>query len=350
LPAVKTLALLVMLLMPIAVANARDAASVRVGDHASFIRVVLETAHRVQTTIILNPDGLSATITAAADLDIALPSRMTGVITAIDKATPQDTASSVTLHFRAAVKLASQSTLPPEAALGQRFVLDFQPLVSGAPSATDAAPPAPPIPAPKPKTLAAKPPAADQPTPEIPKPKNGDFVLTGFRSAAFGFSLESVLLAIDADFGHEIRTGATHSGSAGKHMLTLVSSPLLPNTTPPTIVYTIEPQPRGLSLVQLTWNGLGGAGLTEADAIKITEPMTGVFKSVAFVGGHTVIGLAMPDGQLVVFQGTDAAGNSVRMIMRPATGNGTGIGTGGEGDKRYVIDLTYTEGPTPQSK
>lgn len=348
LPAVKTLALLVMLLIPIAVANARDAASVRVGDHASFIRVVLETPHRVQTTIILNPDGLSATITAAADLDIAIPSRMTGAITAIDKATPEDAASGVTLHFRTPVKLTSQSTLPPEAALGQRFVLDFQPLASSvpAPSTTDAAPPSPPISAPKPKTLAAKPPAAEPPTPEIPKPKNGDFVLTGFRSAAFGFSLESVLLAIDADFGHEIRTGATHSGSAGKHMLTLVSSPLLPNTTPPTIVYTIEPQPRGLSLVQLTWNGLGGAGLTEADAVKITEPMTGVFKSVAFVGGHTVIGLAMPDGQLVVFQGTDAAGNSVRMIMRPAPATGTG----GEGDKRYVIDLTYAQGPTPPSK
>lgn len=155
-----------------------------------------------------------------------------------------------------------------------------------------------------------------------------------------------MLLAIDADFGHEIRTGATHSGTAGKHTLTLVSSPLLPNTTPPTIVYTIEPQPRGLSLVQLTWNGLGGAGLTEADAVKITDPMTSVFKSVAFVGGHTVLGLAMPDGQLVVFQGTDAAGNSVRMIMRPAATTGPA----GEGDKRYVIDLTYTEGPTPPAR
>ncbi len=325
----------------------------RVGDHASFVRVVLETPRRVQTTLTLNPDGLSATITAAADLDIALPARMTGVITAIEKLTPGDAASGVTLHFRTPVKLASQSTLPPEAALGQRFVADFQPLASSAPapSGTEAAPPSfppsPPIPAPKPQTPpAAKPPAAELPTPEIPKPKNGDFVLTGFRSAAFGFSLESVLLAIDADFGHEIRTGATHSGSAGKHTLTLVSSPLLPNTTPPTIIYTIEPQPRGLSLVQLTWNGLGGAGLTEADAVKITEPMTSVFKSVAFVGGHTVLGLAMPDGQLVVFQGTDAAGNSVRMIMRPAPI----AGPAGEGDKRYVIDLTYTEGPTPPSK
>jgi hypothetical protein len=327
-----------MLLIPVA-AGARDAASVRLGDHSSYIRVVLETPHAVHATVLLDPAGLTATVTASADLDIAIPARMIGVITAIDKTGGQDNASGITLHFRVPVKLTSQSTLPPDAATGQRFVLDFQPVEGSASLPPVAAAPKPAQPAPP---AANRPRATQAPAPEPAEPpaKPGKFILSGFRSALFGLSTDNVLVAIEADFGHEVRVGVTQSGSADKRLLTLISPPLLPNTTPPTIVYTIEPLPRGLSLVQVTWNGLGGAGLTEADAAKITQPMTTLFKSVEFLGGHSVTGIGMPDGRLVVFQGIDAAGNSVRMIRQTAK-------TAAEGDQRYVIEMTYAAALIP---
>lgn len=324
----KYLTLILMLLAPIAVTQAREAASVRLGDHGSFVRFVLETPSKVGTEVALGADGLSATVTAAAELDIALPTHMAGVVAAIDKAPAEANKSGLILHFKAPVKIASRSVLPPEASAGQRVVVDFQPLAAETPSA------------PPPQAKPAQP----APPPAPAQPKTASFILTGFRSAAFGASIDQVLAAIEKDFGAAGRAAVIQSGPVAERVLALTPPAMLPNTAPATIAYHVEPQPRGLARVTVDWNGADGTGLTPEEVALVTEPMTKFFKSIDFLGGHIVLGLVMPDGRLVVFEGIDAAGNVVQMTVLPPKPESSGD------SKRQRIELIYAASPTPPAK
>lgn len=329
----KYILLLFLLIGSVTASYASETVSVRLGDHANYVRLVLETPGLSRTNVGLDADGLTAAVDVAGTYDIAVPRKMVGPISAIDQAPSDAEGSHLIVHFRVPVKVIAHSTIPADASNGQRFVLDFQQLAPGeavppAKSAeTKPAPNPPANPAPAPKTSPA------------PPANNPSFILSGFRSADFGASRETVLASIERDFGAAVRAAVSERGTATATTLVVTPPPLLPNTPPATITYAIDAPPLGLRRVSVVWNAPDGKGMSDAETVLVTAPMTRFFETIDFSPGRAVLNQTAPDGAAIAFEGIDAAGNSTRMTVKPTSAAPEG------GDKRSVIELVYAAAP-----
>jgi hypothetical protein len=314
--------------------HARESAAVRIGDHDSYVRVVLETPASVRPTVEFDPDGMTARVIVARGFDISVPGRMAGTIATIEKLSATDASSGFIVRFRVPVRLSGQLIIPADASNGQRFVLDFQTAV-----ATETVPALRPSP---PSSISQAPPAP--PPSSSPPNKAATFILAGFRSAIFGATRKDALDAIEKDFGAAVRDRAEEGDHGSQHIVKIFPPSLLANTPPPTVAYYFDTPARGLSRITIIWDGPDGQGVAENDVAQITSPTVEAFKTIDFSPGKSLLNITMPHDLVVVFEGVDADGNTTRMTTSPAKSARE------NNAKRFIVELTYEAAPPSRAR
>ena len=137
----------------------------------------------------------------------------------------------------------------------------------------------------------------------------GEFRLTGFRSALFGMTPDQVRQAIRRDFSiapDKIETA--ENGAERTTILAITVPDLLPASGPVQIAYVIGFRSRQLVQVTVTFGGAANPQLTPPVAVDLARMLQTHLVGVGYKPDTVAVNLAQPDGTILVFRGDDAQG------------------------------------------
>jgi len=137
----------------------------------------------------------------------------------------------------------------------------------------------------------------------------GEFRLTGFRSALFGMTPDQVRQAIRRDFSITADKIETAENGAERTTILAITVPdLLPASGPVQIAYVIGFRSRQLVQVTVTFGGAANPQLTPPVAVDLARMLQTHLVGVGYKPDTVAVNLAQPDGTIVVFRGDDAQG------------------------------------------
>jgi len=137
----------------------------------------------------------------------------------------------------------------------------------------------------------------------------GEFRLTGFRSALFGMTPDQVRQAIRRDFSITADKIETAENGAERTTILAIAVPdLLPASGPVQIAYVIGFRSRQLVQVTVTFGGAANPQLTPPVAVDLARMLQTHLVGVGYKPDTVAVNLAQPDGTIVVFRGDDAQG------------------------------------------
>lgn len=338
-------------------AFAADRATVRLGDHGDYVRLVVDVGRQVKFNQTVGADGATGHVEIEGDFALVLPKTPAGALATLTAGAAGDK-TTLDITFSKQVRVRAASVYPPEPGSSYRVVIDYG-VVPGAPPVVAAAapPPAPPppppppspppvaAPAPKapeaavtppapPRIPAATPPAppppaasppppppppaviAPPPPPAVaaPPPPNASptkplvagepFQLRGFRSAHFGDDADAVRAAIRSDFGVSgadvMEQASPSDGTTG---LIVRLRELLPGSGPVEIVYVLGYKARRLIQVKLAWGRDPNPPLSEAQMNNVVGPLTRYLRAAGYDPETVATNIQLPSCAVAVFRG-----------------------------------------------
>jgi hypothetical protein len=137
----------------------------------------------------------------------------------------------------------------------------------------------------------------------------GEFRLTGFRSALFGMTPDQVRQAIRRDFAitpDKIETA--ENGAERTTILAITVPDLLPSSGPAQIAYVIGFRSRQLVQVTVTFGGAANPQLAPPVAVDLARMLQTHLVGVGYKPDTVAVNLAQPDGTILVFRGDDTQG------------------------------------------
>jgi hypothetical protein len=157
-----------------------------------------------------------------------------------------------------------------------------------------------------------------------PATSEGDFRLTGFRSALFGMTPDQVRQAIRRDFSIPAdRIETAENGAERTQILAITVPDLLPGSGPAQVAYVIGFRTRQLVQVTVTFGGAANPQLSAAAAVDLARMLQTHLVSVGYKADTIGVNLAQPDGTVLVFRGDDAQGRrTIAALMGVAAPEG----------------------------
>jgi hypothetical protein len=143
--------------------------------------------------------------------------------------------------------------------------------------------------------------------------------IEGFRSAHFGMTEADTRKAIEADFklsGATVRAG--DNPVQHTHVLAITMPDLVPDSGKATVEYVFGYKSQRLIEVHLTWSTAIDPVNKPNTLLQAGETLQGYFQGETFPAGQTAVNAVRPDGSVILFRGTDAAGHAVVLILAGA--------------------------------
>jgi hypothetical protein len=143
--------------------------------------------------------------------------------------------------------------------------------------------------------------------------------ISGFRSAAFGMTMDEVRAAAISDFGlteDQIEEGANALEKTTS--LRIVVTDLVPESGPARVVYIFGYESQRLIQVNIIW---GADGDNTAQQIRTAASLlVSYFRSQNFDPEKTVVGATLDNGALLAFYAEDGDGSSVTLTVASRSG------------------------------
>src|ERR1700744_315763 len=114
----------------VAAAEARETATLRIGTHESYVRIVIESATRQSFANSILPGARQSVIETAAELTLAR-TKAKAPVSAVTDQVRERQGTAITLSFDTPIKLVHAMTLPSLTEKGYRHVFDFAPADAG---------------------------------------------------------------------------------------------------------------------------------------------------------------------------------------------------------------------------